>query len=63
MAIAQWAGWPRALGVDDSGIYRQFYHAFGIDIGTAQTLGANAANDLCDRVKRAIDAKVNTTVA
>jgi DNA repair protein RadD len=45
-AIAQWAGVERHLGRSDSEIYRRFWHAFGIDIMTAQTLGAREASEL-----------------
>ena len=37
-AISQWAGVRRQQGMEDSEIYRRFYHMFGIDIGTAQTI-------------------------
>ena len=50
-SIAQWAGILHAEGVDDSEIYRTFYHTFGTDIATAQTLGARLAEEL----KLAID--------
>ena len=48
--ISNWAGYPKADGLTDSEIYRLFYHTFGIDIGTAQTLGATAAEELTKRV-------------
>lgn len=49
--IAQWAGYRKAEGLDDASIYRTFYHTFGIDIATAQTLGANDAEELIDNLR------------
>jgi superfamily II DNA or RNA helicase len=54
-AIALWAGQQKALGHEDFKIYRLFYFLFGVDIATAQTLGANDAEQL----KHAIDKMVN----
>ena len=48
--IAVWAGWQRHLGRDDAEGYRRFYHAFGTDVATAQTLGRAEAESLADRV-------------
>jgi hypothetical protein len=50
-AIALWAGVQRDLGRDDAHIYRRFYHTFGVDIMTAQTLGATEANQLKDKIE------------
>jgi DNA repair protein RadD len=44
--IALWAGYQQYLGRDTSETYRRFYFMFGIDIMTAQTLGATEARDL-----------------
>jgi superfamily II DNA or RNA helicase len=49
--MAIWAGLQRNLGRDDSEIYRRFYHAFGIDMLTAQTMGTPEAHDLLERIK------------
>lgn len=38
--IALWAGWRRDAGDDDREIYRRFWVTWGVDILTAQTLGA-----------------------
>ena len=38
-AIALWAGVRRDRGMGDSEIYRRFFHMFGVDIATAQTIG------------------------
>lgn len=49
-AIALWAGVLRDKGKPDSEIYRRFWHMFGTDIMTAQTLNPKAANELKDRI-------------
>jgi hypothetical protein len=49
--MAIWAGLQRDLGRDDSEIYRRFYHAFGIDMLTAQTMGTPEAHELLERIK------------
>lgn len=48
--IALWAGFQRHLGRSDSEAYRRFFHTFGTDVGTAQTLGAREASDLDRRI-------------
>lgn len=48
--IAQWAGYYRDLGLDDSEIYRRFYFQFGVDIATAQTLNVKDAEELQRKV-------------
>jgi DNA repair protein RadD len=62
--IAWWAGLETAQGREDSESYRRFYYKFGIDAGTAQTLGAREAGELAERVgaelsKLGIDGSVN----
>jgi hypothetical protein len=54
-AIAVWAGVWRDRGADDAESYRRFYLGFGVDVATAQTLGARPADELRER----IDATVN----
>lgn len=49
-AMSLWAGWQQALNRDDSESYRRFYFQFGIDVATAQTLGAPEALELSGRV-------------
>lgn len=49
--IALWAGIQRDLGRPDSEIYRRFFHGYGIDILSAQTLGAADARELKERIK------------
>lgn len=48
--IAQWAGYRKAEGMQDSEIMRRFYWKFGVDVMTAQTLGRGDAEDLTARV-------------
>lgn len=48
--IASWAGYLHAKGRTDSEIYRQFYHTFGTDILTAQTLDTNSTVMLNSKV-------------
>lgn len=50
-AIATWAGWQQHMGRPDRESYRRFYHGFGIDIATAQTLGAKDATELEARIR------------
>lgn len=49
-AIAWWAGVRRDQGMEDSEIYRRFFHTFNIDILSAQGLGAKDAVELKTRV-------------
>ena len=48
-AIARWAGGRSTA--PDSENYRRFYFTFGVDVATAQTLGAKEANDLAERIE------------
>jgi DNA repair protein RadD len=50
--ISYFAGYLKHKGWEDSRIYRQFYLMFGIDILTAQTLGAKEANKLAEEIKQ-----------
>lgn len=54
--IQLWAGWRRDAGDDDRTIYRRFYLAWGVDVLTAQTLGASEANALNARLAAALQA-------
>ena len=49
-SIAQWAGYLHTTGQSDSEIYRTFYFRFGMDILTAQTLGATEARKLMEAI-------------
>ncbi|MDK3075164.1 DEAD/DEAH box helicase [Sedimentitalea sp. JM2-8] len=53
-SIAVWAGVQRDMGRPDSEIYRRFYHTFGTDIMSAQTLGRPAANKLKEQIDERI---------
>lgn len=49
--ISLWAGqWRDIHRSSDNEIYRRFFYTFGTDIMTAQTLGANDAHDLTQKV-------------
>jgi DNA repair protein RadD len=50
-AISLWAGWQAHMGREDRETYRRFFFAFGIDIATAQTLGAKDASELEGRIR------------
>lgn len=49
-AMAMWAGPRHAAGRSDSEIQREFWHVFGVDVMTAQTLDREAAAKLLDRI-------------
>jgi superfamily II DNA or RNA helicase len=49
-AIAWWAGYQSARGASESESYRRFYLRYGVDVGTAQTLGRPEAAALAERV-------------
>jgi superfamily II DNA or RNA helicase len=50
-AIALWAGWQEHLGRSHQEGYRRFWHAFGLDVATAQTLNAKDAGELETRIR------------
>jgi superfamily II DNA or RNA helicase len=52
--IALWAGYYRERKCDDSEIYKRFYFKFGIDVLSAQSLGANEADKLYDNINTEI---------
>lgn len=49
-SIAWWAAWQRQAGREDSESYRLFYLKHGVDVATAQTLGAREASELNDKI-------------
>lgn len=55
-AMEVWAGWQRHLGRDDRETLRRFFHAFGVDNGTAMTLNAEDARALQARVEAQLTA-------
>lgn len=46
-----WAGYQQALGRDLSESWRRFYHMFGVDAMTAQTLNAKDSQNLNERLQ------------
>lgn len=66
-ALSWWAGLQHAQGLDESASMRMFNFKFGVDVGTAQTLGEREVLELVDRVngellKNGIDGTVNAGV-
>jgi len=56
-ALALWAGWQKNLkGRTDSQIYRLFFLTYGMDMLTAQTLGAADADALRMKLQAKLDA-------
>lgn len=51
-AMAMWGGARTAEGDDLATAQRRFWHRFGIDVATAQTLGARDATELKERIER-----------
>lgn len=50
-SIALWAGWQKALGRSDQEALRRFYFKFGMDVLSAQALGAKEAGELSQRIQ------------
>lgn len=48
--MALWAGWQSTLGRDEPEKYRRFFHRYGTDVMTAQTLKPVEANNLYNRI-------------
>lgn len=48
--MAMWAGVKSHLGVSDSESYRTFYHKFGIDVLSAQTLKPDESYNLMEKI-------------
>lgn len=57
--IAWWAAWYHAQGQSDPEIQRRFWHMFGTDVMSAQTLGRNEATQLALRVDTQIEVMRN----
>lgn len=53
--IALWAGWQTVQGFDDSQSYRRFFHAFGIDVMSAQALGRPEAEALTAKIQTVLN--------
>jgi len=54
--IAWWAGWQRSLGRSDSEGYRRFFHEFGVDVASAQTLKTKEAAELGAKLQAVLNA-------
>lgn len=54
-AIELWGGWQQFLGRDTREAMKRFYFRFGIDTGTACTLGRPEAEALLDRIQADLD--------
>jgi len=50
-SITLWAGVRRDRAMQDSEIYRRFYHTFGVDIASAQSLGTKEAEALTGKIQ------------
>lgn len=50
-----WGGWRTHVGETDRMAHRRFFHTFGIDVMTAQTLGREEAMGLEARIKEQLD--------
>ena len=54
-AIAWWSGTRRHLhNEDDSTAYRRFYHMFGVDVMTAQTLSGPETERLTEKIWKSL---------
>lgn len=53
--IALWAGWQQHQGRDDSQSYRVFFHTFGLDVLSAQSLGRPDAEALNLKIRTLLD--------
>lgn len=51
-AMTMWGGWRTGLGEDLSNAQARFFHQFGMDILTAQALGAREAQELRARIAK-----------
>lgn len=54
-AMDLWCGWRKHLGDEDSEIQRRFYHTYGIDLLTAQTLRRRDTEALHARIAADLD--------
>jgi hypothetical protein len=58
-SMAWWGGYHRALGREDSEIYRRFYFAFGVDFMTAQALKTADALALAEQINEHLGGLAN----
>lgn len=54
LLMSWWAGSQREAGRSDPESYRRFYHAFGVDVLTAQSLGTAEADNLTKRIEKVL---------
>lgn len=55
-AIATWAGWKQQVeGLPDRSIQSLFWHRFGVDVVTAQTLGVREAGELEAKIRAELE--------
>lgn len=54
--MALWSGWQQHMKRTDAEQYRRFYHGFGVDVLSAQTLAAREADELTVRIQGVLDA-------
>lgn len=54
--MALWAGWRSHLGREPAEVQREFFHKFGRDVMSAQTLGASDALELQAKIEAVIRA-------
>ena len=59
-AMTLWSGWQSHLGRPQPEQFKRFFFRYGIDAGTAQTLGAADADALAERINN--DLRVNRVV-
>lgn len=59
--MQMWGGWREALGESLSQAQRRFYLTFGVDVMTAQALGAREAGELMARLDAAMSGRVVKT--
>jgi DNA repair protein RadD len=55
--MALWCGAERDAGYDDRAIQRRFFHAWGVDVLTAQGLPRAEADSLRERIERHLEAR------
>lgn len=57
-SIAHWVQSEFDRGYGESESYRRFYFRFGLDVANAQLLGARESQEMAERIKIMVDAKI-----
>ena len=57
-SMSLWMGWQAHQGRGTSEAQKRFWHMFGIDVATAQTLGKTEAAELRNRIQTTLDANL-----